>query len=303
MRALHEPRAGRNRAAAAFSRGSYPLSCLPGCESVAPGRLRPDHLLPGGSSMKPRFFLTAAMFIVLAGSTRVITARSPKACSCLHLTEVDDLPLVEQRAFHHTGWMAVLITGDGGWRAIDRGIASGLSARGIDVVGLVSPDYFSSRRTPDESACTLLRIIERYSLQWRAPNVIVCGYSRGAGVVPFMLNRLPPRWGRRVRLAVLIGLDRTIDFEVTPFDLLRENAPHEVPVRGEIEQLLRRPRAAPRVLCIYGRRDRDSLCPELDPLLVTRIGEPGGHHFSGSYDELARLIWVRLLHYQEDFKT
>ena len=211
------------------------------------------------------------------------TARATSPC--IDQTGIDDLPLVVSRAAHANDWMAVIVTGDGGWRAIDRGIAGALTARGISVVGLVSPDYFSSRRTPDESACALRRIIEHYSLEWRAPNVIVCGYSRGAGVLPFMLNRMPPRWRSRVRIAALIGLDRTIDFEVTPFDLLRRQAPHEVPVRGEVERL-----RGPRIVCIYGRRDRDSLCPDLDPLLVTRIGEPGGHHFGGDYDELVRAI-------------
>lgn len=231
--------------------------------------------------MKRRFLL-AAMLIVCAGSTRVTTARS---CVCIDQTNVDDLPLVEQRAAHENGWMAVVVTGDGGWRAIDRGIADGLTRRGISVVGLLSPDYFSSRRTPDESACALRRIIEHYSLDWHAPNVIVCGYSRGAGVLPFMLNRMPLRWRGRVRTVALVGLDRTIDFEVTPFDLLRRTAPREVPVRGEVERL----RGA-RVLCVYGRRDRESLCPDLDPLVVTRIGEPGGHHFGGSYEELVNAI-------------
>jgi type IV secretory pathway VirJ component len=237
--------------------------------------------------MKRRFFL-AMMFIILAGSTRVSRATSTH-CPCIDQTDVDDLPLIEERARHEHGWMAVLITGDGGWRAIDRGLAGGLTSRGIPVVGLVSPDYFSSRRTPDESACALRRIIEHYSLAWRAPNVIVCGYSRGAGVLPFMLNRMPARWRSRVRIAALIGLDRTIDFEVTPADLLRSGpAPHEIPVRGEVEQL-----RGLRVLCIYGRRDSESLCPDLDPLLVTRIGEPGGHHFGGSCDELVRAMLTR----------
>lgn len=234
--------------------------------------------------MKRTLFL-AAMFIVFAGSTRVTSARSTKSCPCIDQTNVDDLPLVERRAAHDDGWMAVLVTGDGGWRAIDRGIADGLTSRGIDVVGLVAPDYFASRRTPDEAACALRRIIEHYSLVWRAPNVIVCGYSRGAGVLPFMLNRMPPRWRGRVRIAALIGLDRTIDFEVTPLDLLRRTAPREVPVRGEVERL-----RGMRVVCIYGRHDRQSLCPALDPLFVTRIAEPGGHHFGGSYDELVQRI-------------
>jgi type IV secretory pathway VirJ component len=221
-----------------------------------------------------------ALFIPLLFS---VAARG----ACLAQADVSDLPVVELRAAHSNGWMAVLITGDGGWRAIDRDVARGLNTRGVDVVGLVAPDYFAVRRTPEESSCALLRMIEHYSLAWRAPHVIVSGYSRGAGVAPFMLNRLPPRWRARVQLVALIGLDRTIDFEVSKLDLLRSGpAPREVPVHAEVERL-----RGTRVLCVYGERDRHTACRDFDPLLLTAVPEPGGHHFSGDYDRLAALIW------------
>ncbi len=234
-------------------------------------------------SYSGRRLFAAALLVIFSGSTRFSFAS--RSCACVDRSSVADLPVIELRAEHDRGWLAILVTGDGGWRAIDRGVAAGLNLRGISVVGLVSPDYFAIRRTPDESSCALQRLITHYSLSWHAPHVMVCGYSRGAGVVPFMFNRLPDHWRSRVELLALIGLDRTIGFEVTPVSLLSDS-PDEVPVRGEVEKA-----RGPRIVCIYGKRDHDSLCPELDPMIVTRIAEPGGHHFTGDYDELAGAIW------------
>jgi type IV secretory pathway VirJ component len=42
----------------------------------------------------------------------------------------------------------VLISGDGGWASIDKGIAKALVARGVPVAGLDSLRYFWSERTP-----------------------------------------------------------------------------------------------------------------------------------------------------------
>src|SRR5581483_5568064 len=236
-----------------------------------------------------RRLLAAALFVIFSGSTRF--SQTASFCSCIDQSSVEDLPVVELRAARDEGWLAILVSGDGGWRAIDREIAEGLNRRGISVVGLVAPEYFAVRRTPDESACALRKLITHYSLEWHAPHVILCGYSRGAGVLPFMFNRLPDRLKPRVELSALIGLDRTIDFEVTPVDLFRDTpSSREVPVRSEVERM-----RGKRVLCIYGRRDRNSLCPALDPLLATRIGMTGGHHLCGAYDRLARIIWSAAL--------
>lgn len=203
--------------------------------------------------------------------------------------EVDDLPLVQMAPLHGGVTLAVFVTGDGGWRAIDRNVAAGLHARGFGVVGLVASRYFAQRRTPEEAADALQRIVMHYSIEWRAPRVIVVGYSRGAGVLPFMVNRMASPWRERVTTLALMGLDPTIDFEVTPFDLLRTHAtPKEIPVSGEIEKL-----RGKQILCFFGVREEDSLCRTLSPFLVTRVAEPGGHHFAGNYDDLARTIWNR----------
>ena len=117
---------------------------------------------------------------VRAGTTMVELAIS------LH-----DLPLREFPVAQPHGQFAIMLTGDGGWRRVDEQIAKRLREANVPVVGFLVPDYFRVMRTPEESADALERTIAVYRAQWHCDRVIVIGYSRGADVLPFMINRLP----------------------------------------------------------------------------------------------------------------
>jgi type IV secretory pathway VirJ component len=43
-------------------------------------------------------------------------------------------------------------------------------------------------------------------------------------------------------------------------------------------------------MCIYGKEEKDTNCPGLDPKQVQLVKLPGGHHFDGDYAKLARII-------------
>ena len=219
------------------------------------------------------------MRAIVCSLTLILVAMSANAC--VGLTDVDDLPLVEMAPRRAGQMLAVFVSGDGGWRAIDQRVAEQLHARGFGIVGLISPRFFAREKTAEESSCALQRILEHYMIRWRASHAVVVGYSRGAGVLPFMVNRLSARWRDKIVMVALMGLDPTIAFHITPFPA------HEVPVRGEVEQL-----RGKRVLCFYGVNERDSLCRQISPGVVVRIPEPGSHHFAGNYDDLARTIWT-----------
>jgi len=221
-------------------------------------------------------------FTLLGARERVIpTAPTP----CLGVAEVNDLPLVEVRSATRGDTMAILVTGDGGWRALDKEVAAELARDGVDVVGLLSPDYFRTRRTPAEAACALDRIIRHYSIDWHKRHVVLVGYSRGVGVLPFMVSRLEKKEKAEVAVAALISLDPSIAFKYTPRDLFRQaSSEHEIPVEPEIEKL-----GLP-VLCVYGVGDSDALCPTLPRRIATAIPEPGGHHPGGDYRALVHQI-------------
>ncbi|MCU1347778.1 MAG: hypothetical protein JWO56_808 [Acidobacteria bacterium] len=215
-----------------------------------------------------------AALLAIAATATVVAAS---------LGEDVSLPVVEVATAHRSDTFAVIVTGDGGWRAIDRDIAAVLASRGVPAVGLVASSYFAERRTTNESSAALDRLIRTYSRRWQRPRAILIGYSRGAGVLPFMISRLPVEQRSRISAVALLGLDAAIDFK-TSASVLLWHADDDllVPVRPELGRL----RGLP-LLCVAGQDDTESICRSLPPDLSRAVMLPGGHHFGGNYRAIA----------------
>lgn len=204
---------------------------------------------------------------------------------------VADLPLVEVPAAGHRGVLAILLTGDGGWAALDRDVARTLAAHDVAVVGLDSRAFLARGRTPGETAAAVARIARHYAAEWGRDSLVLVGYSRGAELLPFVVNRLPPDVRPRVALVAMLGLARGAGFHFHWIDLLRETSrPDDLPVLPELERL----RGTVRMLCVYGTDETESACRDADPTLVERVAREGGHHFDGDYASLAEEIVRRL---------
>jgi type IV secretory pathway VirJ component len=186
--------------------------------------------------------------------------------------------------------LAVIVSGDGGWAGIDREVGGALAARGIPVVGLNSLSYFWRGRTPDETAKDLARILEHYLAVWGKQRAILVGYSMGADVLPFMVSRLPEPLRNRVDLVALLGPETKASFEFHVTQWLGGGSSTDRPVMPEVEKLGGRPR----LLCLYGEKESDSICPGLSPALGRSIGFSGAHHFGGNYAALADRILAEL---------
>jgi len=200
---------------------------------------------------------------------------------------LNDLPLVEvARKGTGSDTLAMIISGDGGWTGIDRDIAGALSLKGLDVVGLNSLQYFWTRRTPEEASRDLDRVLRHYLVQWKKERVILIGYSFGADVLPFMVNRLSPSIRDRVSLIVLMGLDEKIDFEFHLTNWLPGYAnSNSLPVLPEVKRL-----KGKRMLCLQGSKENESLCRKLDSSIAQSIVLQGGHHFGGDYEAISDII-------------
>ncbi|HEX2642387.1 MAG TPA: AcvB/VirJ family lysyl-phosphatidylglycerol hydrolase, partial [Thermoanaerobaculia bacterium] len=199
---------------------------------------------------------------------------------------VRDLPLVEVPARKPGGnTLAVVLSGDGGWAGLDKEIAGELAGRGVAVVGLNSLQYFWKARTPEESGHDLERVLRHYLPAWHRDKILLIGYSLGADVLPFLARRLPPDLLERTRLIALLGPDRTADFEFHLSEWLGGGEETGRPVLPELRELAGRP-----ILCVYGKGESDSLCPEVNPPLGKSIGLEGAHHFGGDYQAVADLL-------------
>ena len=200
--------------------------------------------------------------------------------------ELADLPLVEVTgrgsASDH---LAVFWSGDGGWADLDKEISKILAAHGVPVVGVNSLKYFWTKRTPEQTAKDLERIIRHYAALWQKEKVVLIGYSQGADILPFAANRLNEGLKSRVELISLLGPTFQVDFEFHLGNWLGSSSKTALLTMPEVRQL-----GSIRLLCIYGEQEKESLCPHLHEGNFKKVALAGSHHFGGNYAQIAEAI-------------
>lgn len=203
-------------------------------------------------------------------------------------TSLSGLPLVEVPAVAGASdqRLAVLVSGDGGWAALDRAVAAELAAQGIPTVGWDSLRYFWTARTPAQTGSDLQRVLEYYLRTWNKEAALLIGYSFGADVLPFMVGHLAPDLRGRVRLVALLSPSPNASFEFHLTDWLGTGATEDaLPVAPEVQQMNWVKR-----LCLYGDQDATSVCPQLVNTGVIVLPLPGDHHFNNDYAGVAKHI-------------
>lgn len=200
--------------------------------------------------------------------------------------DVADLPLTEvMPAPGARGRIAIVLTGDGGWAGLDRGLADALAADGVAVVGFSTLKFFWQQRTPEESAAAVARVVGHYAAQQPDARFALVGYSFGASLVPVVFNRLPEAARSRIDLQFMISPDAEAVFEIKVGDWFG-GAHHEgaVPIAPELA------RSALEAVCVHGEEEADSVCPGLAGDRLRVLSLPGGHHYDGDYAALGRLV-------------
>jgi type IV secretory pathway VirJ component len=200
--------------------------------------------------------------------------------------DVSDLPLIELPAAHPNGLMAIVISGDGGWRDLDKTIAQALQKDGVSVIGWDSLRYFWSEKPPAQTSRDLARVMQTYGARWHAQHIALVGYSFGADVMPFAYNRLPEAQRAKVSLIALLGFAPDADFQIRVGGWLGMPASDKaLKVQPELTRV---PPAM--VQCFYGADEKDTLCPALTKTGIEVIRTSGDHHFGGDYNALERRI-------------
>ena len=218
----------------------------------------------------------------------VAAARAAKEPLSAKAPEIRDLSLIEVPASNQAGGdtMAIILTGDGGWAELDRSVAAGLAARGVPAVGWSSLRSYWNPRTPEQASADLDRIIQHYTAAWSRNRVILVGYSFGADVLPFLVNRLAGPTRARVASVALLGLSENASFAFHVSDWLGGD-------RGEYRTAPEVTRMSVTASCVRGADEDDSGCLRLDSRKVTQHQVGRGHHYSGEYERLVDVILGR----------
>jgi len=171
--------------------------------------------------------------------------------------------------------IALLISGDGGWYSFEQSIADNLSGDGIPTIGLDSKKYFWKRRTPEQTADDIAISLKYYSKEWGKDQFILIGYSLGAEIVPFIINRLPQDMKSKIISSVLLSPDISTDFEVHISNMLgMGNRQNTYNVADEIKAMQPVP-----TLIIFGSGEKTEVPDLLNGKGATIKKIPGDHHY------------------------
>jgi len=171
--------------------------------------------------------------------------------------------------------IALLISGDGGWYSFEQSIADNLSGDGIPTIGLDSKKYFWKRRTPEQTADDIAISLKYYSKEWGKDQFILIGYSLGAEIVPFIINRLPQDMKSKIISSVLLSPDISTDFEVHISNMLgMGNRQNTYNVANEINAMQPVP-----TLVIFGSGEKTEVPDLLNGKGATIKKIPGDHHY------------------------
>lgn len=207
-------------------------------------------------------------------------AHQPSAFDALPLHAPDAAPTTATT-------VGIFMTGDGGWAPFDTRVSEDMSRAGVPTIGFDTGEYFSTMRTPAEAAEALGQAMSAVMEKYHAQRVILVGYSFGADVAPFLVNRLPEHLRRSIDRVALMSPSDTAPFQVT----LLERAGLETPgARPVIPELTEMTAQGHRTVCLYGENDHDAICRKVSLPVMRSVQMPGGHGLHDDHQSVANAI-------------
>jgi type IV secretory pathway VirJ component len=169
--------------------------------------------------------------------------------------------------------LVLYLTGDGGWNNFSQKLANEYAAAGVPVVALNSMKYFWSKKSPEESAADIAALLNQYLGLWKKKSVLLCGYSFGADVMPFIFNKLPADLKSKVSRIQLLSPSAYTDFEIHVSYLFISK---KMNVASEVQKI-NKP-----VLCYYGVRESDKPLKDIEMPNFKMVILNGDHHYENS---------------------
>jgi type IV secretory pathway VirJ component len=198
-----------------------------------------------------------------------------------------DLPLIVFPAKkNETMPLILMISGDGGWTSFDQGVAEKLVSKGIPVIGVDAQIYFWQARTPNETSVEISKVLHYYQNAWNKKAIVLCGYSFGADIVPYLITRLPSDLNKILKSAVMMSPDPEADFEIHVTDMLSLGSMNDkYDVVAELKKSFSK-----NVICIFGSEEDHENHGLFKDAGATIKLLPGTHHYENDFDAIAQEI-------------
>ena len=134
-----------------------------------------------------------------------------------------NFPVKEWTAVTHDKPVIFYITGDGGFNTFSTGLCESLNKKGYDVFALNAKSYFWNKKTPEQAATDINDYLLKKIAGRKNQQVVLIGYSFGADVLPFIVNRLSKSIYENVIASFLMAPSGSTDFEIHWSDIFGGN--------------------------------------------------------------------------------
>jgi type IV secretory pathway VirJ component len=185
--------------------------------------------------------------------------------------------------------LVLYLSGDGGENTFSKSLVQQIQDKGYSVVFFNSLKYFWTKKTPEQTSADVEKVIRYYHNLWKTPQLIVIGYSFGADVAPFVVNRISRDIFNSIKNIVLLSPSPTTDFEVHVADLFGKGKKQGSSVVAEINKITQKP-----FLILHGSDETDKIEPASLKVPYKFVTIKGGHKFDSNTAEVASNIFKNL---------
>lgn len=205
--------------------------------------------------------------------------------------DISDLPVVPYPAKVNDPQkpLVIYLSGDGGENSFSKSLLQQVNDKGYAAVLFNSQKYFWSKKTPEQTASDVEKVITYYRTQWKAQRIIILGYSFGADVAPFVATRLSKDTYASVKDIVLLSPSNATDFEVHVSQLFGKSKSVGRSVPDEINRIIQKP-----LLIIQGEDETEKIEPKMLKVSNRLITLKGGHRYDRNTSEVINAIFNNL---------
>ncbi|HSQ43813.1 MAG TPA: AcvB/VirJ family lysyl-phosphatidylglycerol hydrolase [Ginsengibacter sp.] len=196
-----------------------------------------------------------------------------------------DLPVKEWASAAQDKPLIFYLSGDGGFNKFSNSLCEGINKKGFDVIALNSKSYFWDKKTPEQTTTDMGNYLVKKLSGRKNQQVVLIGYSFGADVLPFILNRLPTDIHDKILVSFLMASSGSTDFEIHWSDIFGGNTKREMDVVTELNKLVN-----DKIVIISASDDGHLALNKISLKRYTHEVLPGGHHFDGDTDEIIKVI-------------
>ncbi|WP_300604975.1 AcvB/VirJ family lysyl-phosphatidylglycerol hydrolase [Niabella sp.] len=181
--------------------------------------------------------------------------------------------------------LVLYISGDGGLNSFTNDFCKGISQSGYAVTAINSKSYFWSKKTPEQVGTELTAYLDGVLKSRPNQQLLIVGYSFGADVTPFILNRLGSFVKSHVLRTVLMAPSPTTDFVIRVSDMWGTPKKRSMDVVAEINRA-----AGQRIVAILPGDGNDFPVQAVKLAGFKTTVLKGGHHFGGDTADLVKIV-------------